>query len=597
MGIYMVDVESIKNEFQNNPSYKPYITSIVFHYYKNLTPDSELKFEFPLTLLIGKNGTNKSSILHALYGCPEGKSTGEYWFSTHIDPIDNTEGKRAAYFYRYTVKDLLIQPEVLKSRMRRTDDPDYWETARPKTEYGMLKIPPVEKSMLPYLSKTHRRWNPIHKAVHYLDFRAEISAFDKAFYKDSNSESRAIRKKRIRNHSKALKVAIEEELKTKIYFKKNRIFSNNKFTRKQREIVNNILATEYSEIVYIEHDFYLSGSFSVYIKKNDENNNYSEAFAGSGETSIVRLVYALENSEEGALILLDEPETSLHIEAQSRLRDYLLHKIREKHLQVIISTHSPYFAKGLPDCAIKILDVDSSTKKINIINEAPAEDSSFYLGYQRNVAEKTNIIVEDRLAKAIVKKVYSEILSPNIRDKIALQIQPGGATQMLRRAVIEMSKPYSNEWFLFDGDQKLHSQIPDPSDIPESKNNKLESVVAKVFGHCPDFPSLSNSPERIQHMRRFLAFAKERFLYLPFQTPEEFIVQNNLDEFKKSQNKPPKDVLRDYCHNSLGSTGDVNGDGIFTIQRFLLSKISIKHDAFQEIKQQIGGICKSCFSE
>lgn len=46
-------------------------------------------------MLVGKNGTGKSSVLQAIYGCPQNKSTGDYWFSTDVDPIE--DGKTSIF--------------------------------------------------------------------------------------------------------------------------------------------------------------------------------------------------------------------------------------------------------------------------------------------------------------------------------------------------------------------------------------------------------------------------------------------------------------------------------------------------------------------
>ena len=63
-----------------NGVFKNYIEYMVFPYYKNLVPGTKLNFEFPITILVGKNGSGKSSTLHALYGAPYWKSCSEWTF-------------------------------------------------------------------------------------------------------------------------------------------------------------------------------------------------------------------------------------------------------------------------------------------------------------------------------------------------------------------------------------------------------------------------------------------------------------------------------------------------------------------------------------
>lgn len=65
--------------------FKNYIEYIDFPFYKNLVPRTRINFIFPITLLVGKNGSGKSSTLHALYGAPLNKTCADYWFSTEVD--------------------------------------------------------------------------------------------------------------------------------------------------------------------------------------------------------------------------------------------------------------------------------------------------------------------------------------------------------------------------------------------------------------------------------------------------------------------------------------------------------------------------------
>ena len=49
----------------------------------------------------------------------------------------------------------------------KEEDPDYWETSKPIKKDGMT---------------AQTRNDPVKKEVVYLDFRAEVSAFDKIFH-------------------------------------------------------------------------------------------------------------------------------------------------------------------------------------------------------------------------------------------------------------------------------------------------------------------------------------------------------------------------------------------------------------------------------
>jgi predicted ATP-dependent endonuclease of OLD family len=75
---------------------------------------------------------------------------------------------------------------------------------------------------------------------------------------------------------------------------------------------------------------------------------YSQFHQGAGEDATLDLMGLLENVSDTSLILIDEVEASLHPRSQRRLIHFLLWLARKKHIQVIVSTHSPYVLEELP---------------------------------------------------------------------------------------------------------------------------------------------------------------------------------------------------------------------------------------------------------
>ena len=69
------------------------------------------------------------------------------------------------------------------------------------------------------------------------------------------------------------------------------------------EIISNILGRDYSEIKIIFHKLYHNWGYSILLKT--DFHNYSEAFAGSGEMAVIRLVHGVLNTEPASLILRD----------------------------------------------------------------------------------------------------------------------------------------------------------------------------------------------------------------------------------------------------------------------------------------------------
>ena len=81
------------------------------------------------------------------------------------------------------------------------------------------------------------------------------------------------------------------------------------------------------------------GNYYVKIKKNDTTFHNSDGL-GEGIVSLLFIVDALYDSNSGELIVIDEPELSLHPQLQIRLLKSLLDFSKDR--QIVISTHSPY---------------------------------------------------------------------------------------------------------------------------------------------------------------------------------------------------------------------------------------------------------------
>jgi predicted ATPase len=73
---------------------------------------------------------------------------------------------------------------------------------------------------------------------------------------------------------------------------------------------------------------------------------FSGFHQGAGETTVAELLDA--DLPRYSLILIDEAETSLHPSSQRRLIRDLAERCRERELQILLTTHSPYILEELP---------------------------------------------------------------------------------------------------------------------------------------------------------------------------------------------------------------------------------------------------------
>lgn len=573
--------------------FRPYIDYIRFPCFKNIYQDTKIRFDFPFTVLVGKNGCGKSSVLHALYGVPENKSVGDFWFSTHLDPIKEDNGRNRMIYGYYSI-DAQQEVEVIKTRIQYKKrkqgglrkNPDYWESSRPLKSDDMEEMPPLPPNIneLPGRSKT--RWNVISKNVVYMDFRSELSAFDKFFNFPDLTNVHQSKQDFLRTKSKPLKAAIDKNLTNFVHYGTQQIRENRKFSSNELKAISYILEKNYLEGQYIEHGFFKSNGYSVIFKT--DKIQYSEAFAGSGESIVARLVVKILNASEHSLILLDEPEVSLHPAAQKKLRDFLLDQIISKKHQVIIATHSPIFVEGMPQEAVKLFYPNPNTGTFEVQNKTYPAEAFHHLGSLLH--SKKTIIVEDKLAQKIVEKALK--LIGNVHQDYDIEYYPGGVTTLIGDYIPYHSiRNDKNVWFILDGDQKRVAEHLDPDTIPPSENDKLSDSIKEQVGIDIKFNHDSNNKEqKITLQRKFLKYYKERVFYIPSETPEKFI-WDNVEGLKQIDEEPKcyKAAFESYTKKTMGEES-VDSQEIFFTQKTMLNQVSDDCDDMKSLIETLKNI-------
>lgn len=89
-------------------------------------------------------------------------------------------------------------------------------------------------------------------------------------------------------------------------------------------------------------------SASITSARRDSDIEYSEANMGSGEARLYAIVTKIEMMTPKSLVLLEEPEISLHPSAQFELGNYLVNVAERRQLQILLTTHSEYLMLALP---------------------------------------------------------------------------------------------------------------------------------------------------------------------------------------------------------------------------------------------------------
>ncbi|MCQ9344283.1 AAA family ATPase [Corynebacterium kozikiae] len=596
---------NILREMQEKRIFKNMIGEIRFPKYKSLSSSFKIEFSFPITAILGPNGTNKTSILRAIQACPEGTSLSDYWFDTELDKVEldadssaSRQSNPSRYIYSYGLPSG-AKAQVIKVRInnkKRGDD--YWETSKPRITDGMERVPAdedVDPKDRPFKNKT--RWLPLKKPVLYLDFRSQIPAYDiqMNFTWHPDFADMAAKKKRIRRYSKSLARALAGDNAVSSKYGKERVLNPvEEITGKSLEAISKILGRQYSSIKLVKHSFF--GPIGWTAQLTADGKTYSEAFAGSGEFAVIMLVWHLSAAREETLVILDEPETSLHPGAQAELLSYIIQQTKEKKLQVVMATHSTTIAENLPPEARKLIDCIGDSGEVSVIAQAATLSEAFdRLGN----LDPNYIYVEDRLAKEILmwaKRQNSNGAAPVDNIKVL----PGGAETIKTTIIPSFIASGFDATVILDGDKRIKDRFESERDsrtgflrskpMAESLKSELEKLG------FPDDNLIRNGNRKKSQNAESVAIREaqneevrsnaydwiiKNVRFLPGMSPEallyELLENGKFDDENtpncESGNK--KDYWIEATREDLGMSCEekVTSDEIFNFQKSRLGKI------------------------
>lgn len=506
-------------KFKPGKPLKHYITHGVFPKFKNIEPGTRVDFEFPLTALVGANGIGKSSLLHALWGMPYGHSTSKFWFSTDLDPIEDNKKDPQRYFYGYWHDGFGGVVETRKARIGRKRD--YWEPYRWSGRDGMMPMPEGN-----FDGKAKDRWNPVRRKVVYINFRALFGSFDRYFYFDDDLGGGNRRDVMLRA-ARRLKIVKDDVKQSYTLGRRERIFENRMLTPDELTAASEILGRSYDSAHLIRHSLYPGNrgkDLSVVFKRGSE---YSEAFAGSGEIAAVSTVVDVLAAEEYSLILLDEPETSLHPGAQRALLKFLLEQIKLKKHQVVISTHSSEFLTGLPHEAIKVFEDNGKLQSRILPRSSPAAALN-RLG--KPPQNKRRVLVEDSLAEQLVIHA-AKSLDAGDRETLEVKVAPGGAESILKYLGPAAMVSGDEVFVLLDGDKKRVDEFTDPNQIAPADHAKLDELVKRELGveplyHIPGgCDGAAHKEAKTTAHLDYLRWLRKHLDFFPRKLPEHIILE------------------------------------------------------------------------
>lgn len=129
----------------------------------------------------------------------------------------------------------------------------------------------------------------------------------------------------------------------------------------------------------------------------------SQFHQGAGEDSTLDLFRTLQGIPDNSLLLIDEVEASLHPRAQRRLVRFLLWLARQRRIQIVLSTHSPYVLQELPQEARLLLL--TGPQGLSVVYGVSPEFAMSRLDDE--VHPDAHVFVEDREAEILVREILA----------------------------------------------------------------------------------------------------------------------------------------------------------------------------------------------
>ena len=237
------------------------------------------------------------------------------------------------------------------------------------------------------------------------------------------------------------------------------------------DAVSRILGKDVSGFKEIK--VHATGNVTLLTGQTSAGVGYSEFHFGAGESSIIRMIAAIEAATDQTLVLIEEIENGLHPVATIRLVEYLIWAAERKKIQVIFTTHSNEALHPLPSKAVW-----SATKDKLFQGKLDVASLRAITG---QIETSSVIFVEDDFAKTWVEAILRQSKKPVI-DHFQVHAMSGDGT------AVAMNKYHNENPFIkipsvcvIDGDSRQVDD--DDSNVYRLPGEAPESYI---FDDCTD---------------------------------------------------------------------------------------------------------------
>jgi len=491
---------------------------------KNFRGIKELKdFELKnLTLLVGENGTSKTSILEAINFC-----LSPYFLSGRIKHTDFYQGEDVEIEiileldenFKVFLPDGYTKQEVecnkvcleVKKRDRAAPNKAFSDTV----VVSHYVLPRREKDNEKGWDITRKSGNKFQFDERQLSFPLESEGLPKSFYFPKNREKQLYKGFNSsissvfddfnwRFNKETRKVESEESFTGERFTTQKNNFETSileKIDEKSQEKTFNKLNTKLEKMGIPAVNFSFIGVEapfdSAFLSQKLENLDLPISQLGSGVEMVVSLLFLetmAEISKENILILIDEPELHLHPNLQNSFIDHMISTFDKN--QFLLSTHSPLFVKQTlnnESDKIQIHCLKKENEEVKIL-----ELENRILPYVS--ANEINFIAFGLATEEYHNELYNEIETNFWNDQnndFKTLKQKGSYGSNDGRQII-----FDNEFF----SKQKHEPVDSPFKITSNKVTKHTYIRNKIH-HSEEnggFPTIPELNESIKKLRTFL---------------------------------------------------------------------------------------------
>lgn len=234
-----------------------------------------------------------------------------------------------------------------------------------------------------------------------------------------------------------------------IYSAQNlRLGESRNLTDAESNSISKILSLPYENLSSIEVSSRLANGELAVARR--AGKDYSENHMGFGEGRVFYIVRAMELAPLQSLFVLEEPETSLHGNAQRMLAQYFVEVCDRRGHQIIITTHSTSIIKELPRDSVVHLRREMTGDLSATTGLSTYQVDSYLEGHKPGGG--VTICVEDTFAKFLIQ----EILRRKDRHLLSgCSFFSAGGCQQIPPAVAILEKAGLTAAGVSDGDVKF----------------------------------------------------------------------------------------------------------------------------------------------